>query len=419
MQNKNIEEVLNYFNSGKFTIAEKKIAKLIKQFPNNYTLYNILGSILVAQKNFDKAIINYKKSIQINPNYAMGYNNLAVILVRLRKFDESVDNYQQAIKIKPDYVEAYNNLGLAFKEFGKFDKSIDSFRQAIQIRPDYVAAHKNLGNLLRKIGRVDDARKYFNKVIDLEPDNVEYKINSELLIAPIVQSAKEINFYRSQYKKGLQSLEQYKYVTQYPGSTIKINSYYLSYHNKDNLELMKRTSDLFTQIIPTINYVSKNISKQKKIEKIRIGFISEFLTEHTIGKLFGGLIKNLDKKKFEVVIFHTAHTKKSSMKNEIENGANKIVILGIKIQAQQQQIEKENLDIVFYPDISMSPTTYFLAFSRLAPVQIVSWGHPETTGINTIDYFLSSTLFEPGNTKKKYSERLSRFRWCYICFKRS
>ena len=77
----------------------------------------------------------------------------------------------------------------------------------------------------------------FEKVINLEPNNVEYKINSELLIAPIVQSTKEINFYRNQYEKGLQSLEQYKYATQYPGSTIKINSFYLSYHNKDNLKL--------------------------------------------------------------------------------------------------------------------------------------------------------------------------------------
>ena len=57
----------------------------------------------------------------------------------------------------------------------------------------------------------------------------------------------------------------------------------------------------------------------------------------------------------------------------------------------------------------MSQTIYFLAFARLAPVQIVSFGHPETTGINTIDYFLSSTLLEPDN-KKKYSERLILFR---------
>ena len=38
MQNKNFDEVINYFKSGKFVIAEKKVAKLIEKFPNNYTL---------------------------------------------------------------------------------------------------------------------------------------------------------------------------------------------------------------------------------------------------------------------------------------------------------------------------------------------------------------------------------------------
>ena len=194
--------------------------------------------------------------------------------------------------------------------------------------------------ILRKIGKVNDARKCFDKVINLEPDNVEYKINRELLIAPIVQSDKEINFYRSQYKKGLQSLKQYKYVTQYPGSTIKINSFYLSYHNKDNLELMKKTSDLFKQIIPTINYVSKNINKQKKLKKIRIGFISEFLTQHTIGKLFGGLIKNIDRKKFDIIIFHTSKTKNSLIKNKIDQSANKIVNLDSNINNLLNEIKE-------------------------------------------------------------------------------
>ena len=67
-------------------------------------------------------------------------------------------------------------------------------------------------------------------------------------------------------------------------------------------------------------------------------------------------------------------------------------------------IEEENLDIIFYPDIGMSAITYFLAFSRLAPVQIVSWGHPETTGIDTIDYFLSSQIIENLNSQKFYSK---------------
>ena len=36
-----------------------------------------------------------------------------------------------------------------------------------------------------------------------------------------------------------------------------------------------------------------------------------------------------------------------------------------------------------------------LASSRLAPVQVASWGHPETSGLPTIDYYLSAAAFEP------------------------
>ena len=114
MQNEKFEEIINYFKSGKFVTAKEKVVKLIEKFPNNYSLYSLLGSILVGQKNLDKAVISFKKSIQINPNYAVGYNNLAVTLAGLQKFDESINNYQRAIQIKPNYAEAHKNLGHAF-----------------------------------------------------------------------------------------------------------------------------------------------------------------------------------------------------------------------------------------------------------------------------------------------------------------
>ena len=404
MENKEIQEIVNLFKSGKFDIAEKKVLKLLKKFPNNFNLYSILGSIFVGQKKLDKAIINYKKSLKNNPNYAIGYNNLAVALAGLHKYEEAVENYNHAIKIKPDYAEAYNNLGLALNKLGNLEKSIESYQRAIKINPQYLDSLKNLGKIFRKIGKIDEARKYFDKVIEIEPNNIEYKINSKMLMEPIVRSAEDIKFNRDEYEKSLEILGKYKYLTEYPGLTIKIGSFFLSYHNKNNLNLIKKTSELYRKLLPNINYVSKNLKNSKK-RKIKIGFISEYLTGHTVGKLFGGLIKNINKDKFEVVLFHTAQTKKSDLKTKIDNSVDKVIILKLKIMDQQKQIEYENLDIIFYPDIGMSSTTYFLSFSRLAPVQIASYGHPETTGINTIDYFLSSTLFEPNNNKK-YSEKL-------------
>ena len=355
----------------------------------------------------DKAIINYRKSIKINPNYIDAYNNLGGAFLQLKKFNECINILQAAIKINPNFAQAYYNLGNTFKEMGKLDESIHNYQRAIEINPTYFDVYNNLGNIFIDIGKIDDARKCFKKLFILKPNNIGYKINNGLLITPITQSVKEIVSLRDQYKKGLKSLKKYKFLEEEPGNIIEANFFYLAFHNKDNLEIMKKTSEMFKKVIPNICYVSKNIKKRKKQKKIKIGFISEFLTEHTVGKLFGGLIKNIDRKKFDVTIFHTVQTKKSLIKDEIDNSANKTINLDSRIKEQHQQVDKENLDIIFYPDIGMSPTTYFLAFSRIAPVQIVTWGHPETTGISTIDYFLSSTLLEPDRrSEKKYSERL-------------
>ena len=289
------------------------------------------------------------------------------------RFNESIDSYQQAIKINPEYAETYNNLGNVYATIEKVDEAISSYKKAIKINTNFAEAYSNLGHLLKEIGRVDEAQNYESKLLSLIPSDIGYRINTTLSITPIVNSVEEINFYRNEYKKGLKFLKKKQYLTEKPGDIINLNFFHLGYHGRENLELMKNTSDLFRQIMPNINHVSKNIDKQKKQKKIKVGFISEFLTTHTVGKLFGGLIKNIDRKKFDVVIFHTQSTKKSTIKNEIDNLSNKVINLSNRIKEQHKQAENENLDIIFYPEIGMSQTIYFLAFARLAPVQIVSW----------------------------------------------
>jgi predicted O-linked N-acetylglucosamine transferase (SPINDLY family) len=76
--------------------------------------------------------------------------------------------------------------------------------------------------------------------------------------------------------------------------------------------------------------------------------------------------------------------------------------------AAARQILADNLHILVYTDIGMDPITTMLAALRLAPVQCKGWGHPVTTGLPTIDYYLSSDLMEPDNAENYYSESLLR-----------
>ena len=134
------------------------------------------------------------------------------------------------------------------------------------------------------------------------------------------------------------------------------------------------------------------------------------MTDHTIGKLFKGIILRLDKNKFEVIVFHTEKTKKGIILNQLKdaekNGIIKNYFLPGNFNEKQKIILREKLDILFYPEIGLSLELYYLSFIKLAKYQITSWGHPETTGNPSIDYFLTSKLIEANESQKNFSEKL-------------
>ena len=104
-------------------------------------------------------------------------------------------------------------------------------------------------------------------------------------------------------------------------------------------------------------------SLQKKVEnKIKIGFISEYFTSHTIGKLFKDIIFNLDKSKFDIQVFHSKKTKPTKILDEFfdqeKKGTIKNKFLPLLLKEKIEFFKKENFDILFYPDIGMSVEIY-------------------------------------------------------------
>ena len=73
------------------------------------------------------------------------------------------------------------------------------------------------------------------------------------------------------------------------------------------------------------------------------------------------------------------------------------------------RIRNDRLHLLIFTDIGMAPETTMLAALRLAPAQCATWGHPTTSGLSTVDYFLSSEWMEPADAQQHYSERLVLF----------
>jgi hypothetical protein len=62
-----------------------------------------------------------------------------------------------------------------------------------------------------------------------------------------------------------------------------------------------------------------------------------------------------------------------------------------------------------FAEIGMDPANYLLSFARLAPIQVATHGHASTTGVPSIEYFVSYAPFELPEAQTHYSEKLVTF----------
>ncbi len=195
--------------------------------------------------------------------------------------------------------------------------------------------------------------------------------------------------------------------------------FFLVYQGANDRDLMRTLAKLYANATPQLEFTAAHCIPGGRISTdgrpIRVGFLSRFFYRHTIAKLNAGYIRYLSRERFRVVLLRFAGPT-DSMSQSLQEDADEVITLPRQLDAARQSIAELCLDVLFYTDIGMDPFTYFLAFARLAPVQCVTWGHPATTGIPSVDYFLSNAIMEPPDADDHYTERLVRLEHLNTCY---
>ena len=197
------------------------------------------------------------------------------------------------------------------------------------------------------------------------------------------------------------------------------NSYPYAYHDASNVELFKNIVGLQSKLCPDLlldavsaRATASTASESATASKIKVGFISDFIVQfHSVAKDRIGIIKHLcDDPEFDVKIM-TRKTPSAFYEKIMGPHASNVVITmeDGDLVANRQQIADQQFDIIVYPEIGMCQQTRFIAFSRLAPVQITTWGHSDTSGLPNMDYFVSSKYFNTEEDQAHYSEKLVLF----------
>jgi predicted O-linked N-acetylglucosamine transferase (SPINDLY family) len=185
---------------------------------------------------------------------------------------------------------------------------------------------------------------------------------------------------------------------------IPINNFHMSYQGVPSKEIFILKTNIYKKICPDLNY---KIDTNFKNDKIKILFHAQHLNRtHSVYKDRHQVIKGLSEDKRFDVYFSTFDNLDNEVKFTFGNA--KHIKLENNLEDIKNMLTKMKLDIIIYCEIGMYPTTYWMAQMKLAKIQCNTWGHSDTAGIDTINYFFSSKLYELPyeEAQTHYSEKL-------------
>ncbi len=118
-------------------------AKLAVQ-PQNYSLQNALGGLLLKAGDIDGAIKAFERAVELKPEYAQAHNNLGILRSRQGMTNEALQCFQKATELDTNYCEAHFNLGIAYLQRNEKEKAIQELRESLRINPDLAVAQRAL-----------------------------------------------------------------------------------------------------------------------------------------------------------------------------------------------------------------------------------------------------------------------------------
>ena len=438
-----IDEALKKHRAGRLDEAEQDYRAILKADPRSAEAWHLLGVIALQRGEPEAAEPLIEQALELSPEEARFHNNYGVAAERLGKTSDALARFSKAAALDPGFADAHCNHGNALMALGRTDDAKQAYERALSLDPEHARAHSNLGTALKASGDIDGAAAHFRAAADSDPglfeplrnlcviykeaglveparsvcaralaiqDSDGLKINRATLLPAIYDSQAQIEEVRAAFESAVDALLRDTLEIADPLREVGLAAFYLPYQGYDDRVLQTKLARLHAEACPALNFTAPHAASRAAWQperRLRIGFVSTLLRDHTIGRLNRGVIAKLDRKRFHVTTLTTGRAD-DAVAREIAGAADRHIVLPMDLAAAHEIVAEEKLDILFFTDIGMEPFTYFLAFARLAPVQCVTWGHPVTSGLDTLDYFISNPHMDPPGAEHHYAERLVR-----------
>jgi tetratricopeptide (TPR) repeat protein len=283
---------------------------------------------------------------------------------------------------------------------------------ADKTNPNFYYAYYNYAQFLENSMEFGLEAAHLYRLTAKSRKNDYWRFYGDLLLPRVYESAEDMQFWRKRFADNLLILlkDNIVFTPGEPNQLLGCPQYYLAYHGLNDVALISQVGDIWRRAMPAADSKAAFLSTYrapvlKAGQKIKVGFVSFYLRQHSVIKMCAGLIKYLDKTKFDITLFQTGHTDKYTEKL-LDFGAQLVHMPSWELKKLISALDDAKMDILIFTDIGMDPFSYSLAIGRHAPTQLAMHGHAATTGLSSIDYYISYEGFSEPKVHEHFSEQV-------------
>ena len=154
---------------------------------NNYKDYLDEGIFNINSGKFQEAIDNINKSLELKKDWDIPYFYRAVANQALENFDEAMLDYTKSIQLNDKMTDAYYNrariiLSRKDIENPNIENAIKDLEKALELDDKFIDALFAMAAAQKKLGNYHKALEYLEKLLEIEPDAVHARALKKLIL---------------------------------------------------------------------------------------------------------------------------------------------------------------------------------------------------------------------------------------------
>jgi len=402
---------------GLFPRALQSYERLLALQPGNIAAWVSRGTLLAKLNSAEAALESFDKALSLGALDARTLLHKASVLLMLARAAEAIAVADQALERQADLIEALNVKAGALCRLHRPEEALHCLARALDLNPEYVEGWCSQAIVHHQLTDPQAAAQCYRRALLLDPDCIEARTGLIAGLIPAVPlSAGESAEARRALDAELAALEdwlQSRDINEKDTWTLaRQQFFYLSYQEESNKTLLQRYRRTSAARLAHRTGLSHREASAPIVarasRRLRLGIVSAHVFDHSVfNAILQGWLDHLARDKFDKTVFSVGTTQ-DAMTLTAAGAVDHFEAGTRTLEEWAEVIHRSRLDVLIYPEVGMDRTTLALANLRLAERQFAGWGHPETTGLPTIDYYLSGEAFEPVHAQEHYSERLVR-----------